>query len=177
MMRHTDVLMILEESTVEVRDRLKKEYPSNLTLCGLCDLSCEYLEDKLKKKHPDWKCKIIHGELSHSTQFLSKYWEYEHTILRIIINNRNYYVDPTLSQFSNLLRFKLRQSKNTYLQGRAYYIGWDVEPKYMLFDRDNYIIGLYDKKWFYNKWPEKLLKVYEYRVKGFIYDLVGSLLR
>lgn len=180
MMRHTDVLMVLEKHVVNVRRRLKEEYEeSNHDLAGLCDLSCEYLTEILKEEYPGWECSIMHGELAHSTKILSKYWEYEHTILRVTVNDKDYYIDPTISQFRNIFKISKILNKNyIYLVGReTYYIGWDVEPKYMLFDRDNYIIGLYNKEWFYNKWPEKLLKIYEYRVKGFIYDLVGSLLR
>lgn len=127
---------------LDARLKLSKEFDvvspesENYGYQGLCDSSCEIvvdcLEDYVKNNSGlIIKFKYIHGEQRHKFGVNPQIWFYEHTWLELDDGENIIYVDPTMSQFSEVYKEHLGESqfKLVYLNNEP--------PSTYLRDRDN----------------------------------------
>lgn len=174
MCKNFEVMLTLESIVNSVR--LSLSDTSNPTFRGLCNIACANMASVLNDTFGDTcEARLIHGELAHKYHIPSIYWREEHTILEVSIDDKVYYVDPTLSQFVPLIGLdvlnKLTGSDNGLMNvDGMYYIG-NSPPGYMILDYDNYVISFWDTMW------EKLIEFVEYKLRGKICDMYRRLTR
>ena len=124
---------LIRPAVKKVRSQLLLEYPDNINLEGLCNKAVEMLQTEFyvllsnNRKYDSYNVVYgtLHGELTHSPKILSKYWPIQHTIAVISVNDTKFFVDPTSSQFNDILE-----------DVNDYYIS-TVKPKWFYPDKSN----------------------------------------
>lgn len=105
-------LPIFRNMVLNVRKELAAKYDvkdgDNENYTGLCDVAAEIITERViecaKVYHIDIDVKIVHGEIAHNSRCLSRYWVCQHTWVEATFPNKTkFYLDATMSQFSDIL--------------------------------------------------------------------------
>lgn len=96
----------LEKIVLDVRKELKRRYPHNGNLTGLCDTATLMIIERVRNRdfleELDIEICGIHGELSHTPMIPSRSWVREHTMCTLHVGNLVYYIDATCEQFRDI---------------------------------------------------------------------------
>ena len=161
---------------IHVRERLREEFTVDdpsigcYHFSGLCHKAISMFFEELEEKYADGIMEHIgfHGELVHSIKIPSKYWGCQHTWGLVIIKNQKtgekyeFYVDITGEQFNELL-------VDEFIIPDIYIS--NIKPPYLLPDNEN----IYVKSM--NKWYENIVDIFEYDIKGKLYDFIRFCLK